>query len=455
MTERLQSPASDGGDARGRSGSCRSGRPNRGRGRGHGRGRGQGGRARGSDDTKSNTQSTCATTLGTTNTTSLEVVVNDKIPSSTNLVAQRPSKNGRGHGTGVTTRGGDAKDNDDDNDDNDDDNHFSTTANNDTTGTSNQARGSGRGRGRGRGGERGAGRGGERARGRGRGTGRGKDGGRGTEGGENTKKGNNGVSNIPNHHNSKERLTTAQPNVANPSNDSNVDKQESKINNKASKKKKKLAINPPNSKTESITNDIQTISKSETKKEEKKVNSKKNDDSKQGINHKSPTVPLNQSQQTSDINYGRGQKITIFHVAEKPSIAQAIANGLSKGNPIFKKKSLPVHEFMDPSFPKAPHAAEVLHKVSSVAGHVFSVDFPTKFQSWESVDPLELFQAPIVRKPCKGSVVKHLQDEAKGCDFIVLWMDCDRYVLFCPKYTFSCRHKQYFYSLTIFPVVSL
>jgi DNA topoisomerase-3 len=37
-----------------------------------------------------------------------------------------------------------------------------------------------------------------------------------------------------------------------------------------------------------------------------------------------------------------------------------------------------------------------------------------------------LFNAPLVKKPCKGSVVKHLQDIAKGSDFIVLWMDCDR-----------------------------
>lgn len=103
-----------------------------------------------------------------------------------------------------------------------------------------------------------------------------------------------------------------------------------------------------------------------------------------------------------------------------------------------KKKIMPVHEFTDPPFPKAPHAGKVTHKVSSVAGHVFSVDFPKEFQSWESVDPAELFQAPIVRKPCKGSVVKHLQDEARGADFIVLWMDCDRYVNYSKLCTVMC-----------------
>ena len=211
-----------------------------------------------------------------------------------------------------------------------------------------------------------------------------------------------------------------------------VNDQNKNNNNKKKNNPKKPAKKPSESKTDDT-------NKADSKKNEKKkqTNTGKNQggknnqkgDSKtktQPSKTTSNTIPPNQPQQTSDINYGRGQKITVFHVAEKPSIAQAIANGLSRGNTNCKKKTLPVHEFMDPPFPKAPHASGVLHKISSVAGHVFSVDFPQKFQSWESVDPLELFQAPIVRKPCKGSVVKHLQDEAKGCDFIVLWMDCDR-----------------------------
>jgi DNA topoisomerase-3 len=61
-----------------------------------------------------------------------------------------------------------------------------------------------------------------------------------------------------------------------------------------------------------------------------------------------------------------------------------------------------------------------------VAGHIFSVDFPQQYQSWESVDPAELFDAPIAKRPTKGSVIKHLQDEARGVDFIVSWMDGDR-----------------------------
>lgn len=39
--------------------------------------------------------------------------------------------------------------------------------------------------------------------------------------------------------------------------------------------------------------------------------------------------------------------------------------------------------------------------MTSVAGHVFNVDFPPQFQSWDSVDPAELFHAPTIRKTCQ------------------------------------------------------
>ena len=124
--------------------------------------------------------------------------------------------------------------------------------------------------------------------------------------------------------------------------------------------------------------------------------------------------------------------ISVIHIAEKPSIAQAIAKGLSsiQGSSQCNfgggGRSLPTHDIPHLHFPKAPNAERCSHKVTSVAGHVFGTDFGSEYQSWDSVDPAELFHAPIVKKAQKGSVVKHLQTEARGCDFVVLWLDCDR-----------------------------
>lgn len=123
------------------------------------------------------------------------------------------------------------------------------------------------------------------------------------------------------------------------------------------------------------------------KKQAKKEKGKNMSAESSASNNKPPNVP----QTTNDLNYGAGSKIVVLHVAEKPSIAQSIAKGLCpSGNINSVGKSLPVHEFQNPAFPKAPNASKVVHRVTSVAGHVFSVDFPSQYQSWESTDPLEV-----------------------------------------------------------------
>jgi len=82
----------------------------------------------------------------------------------------------------------------------------------------------------------------------------------------------------------------------------------------------------------------------------------------------------------------------------------------------------PVHEFSGEFV-----GQEAFIRVTSVTGHVFSTDFPTSFQDWDSVDPADLFTAPVLHAPeGKGGIVKHLEREAKGMDYLVLWLDCDR-----------------------------
>ena len=66
--------------------------------------------------------------------------------------------------------------------------------------------------------------------------------------------------------------------------------------------------------------------------------------------------------------------------------------------------------------------------MTSVIGHVLSIDFPNEYQSWEKTDPVTLFDAPTVKSEAnpKARVCRHLQSEAKGQDALVLWLDCDR-----------------------------
>jgi len=115
-------------------------------------------------------------------------------------------------------------------------------------------------------------------------------------------------------------------------------------------------------------------------------------------------------------------------VGEKPSISAAIAAALAPSDcdtQSFKRPGIegapPVYEFRGKWRKGAAN-----YKITSVAGHVFSFDFPDSYQDWDLCDPVELFDAPLVKKPTKGSVVTNLRECGRGCDYLVLWLDCDR-----------------------------
>lgn len=88
-----------------------------------------------------------------------------------------------------------------------------------------------------------------------------------------------------------------------------------------------------------------------------------------------------------------------------------------------RKGSTDVHEF-DGMF----QGSQAFFRVTSVIGHVLSVDFPPAYQNWEGTDPMDLFKAPVVRSECnpKAHIRRHLAQEARGCTYLILWLDCDR-----------------------------
>lgn len=67
-------------------------------------------------------------------------------------------------------------------------------------------------------------------------------------------------------------------------------------------------------------------------------------------------------------------------------------------------------------------------KMTSVCGHVMGVDFIGKYNNWDRVDPAELFTCPIEKKEAmpKLKMPQFLKQESKGCDTLILWLDCDK-----------------------------
>jgi DNA topoisomerase-3 len=58
----------------------------------------------------------------------------------------------------------------------------------------------------------------------------------------------------------------------------------------------------------------------------------------------------------------------------------------------YRKGFLDVHEWNGTFMGQPAH-----FKMTSVIGHVYSLDFPSKFQNWETTDPASLFDAPTLK----------------------------------------------------------
>ena len=71
---------------------------------------------------------------------------------------------------------------------------------------------------------------------------------------------------------------------------------------------------------------------------------------------------------------------------------------------------------------------QVKFKMTSVCGHVMTLDFHHKYNNWDAVDPQELFSAATLKKEAteKLQMPRFLQQEARGTDYLVLWLDCDK-----------------------------
>ncbi|ORX86072.1 prokaryotic type I DNA topoisomerase, partial [Anaeromyces robustus] len=111
-------------------------------------------------------------------------------------------------------------------------------------------------------------------------------------------------------------------------------------------------------------------------------------------------------------------------VAEKPSLAESIAKILSNNHMKTRRGiATNVHEFNGTLFGK-----QALFKMTSVMGHVYSLDFPREYNNWVTVNPIDLFDAPTIQLEAnpKTHLIKHLRAESKGIDYLILWLDCDR-----------------------------
>ena len=116
----------------------------------------------------------------------------------------------------------------------------------------------------------------------------------------------------------------------------------------------------------------------------------------------------------------------VLCIAEKPSVARAVAEALSGGKHCTRgARPLQTHT-LHTYFPPAKRLCHVA--VTSVLGHVFSLDF--RGGAERRGDVSSIFAADTHKLPADASesldVVRHLRQQAAGCGWLCLFLDCDR-----------------------------
>lgn len=136
-------------------------------------------------------------------------------------------------------------------------------------------------------------------------------------------------------------------------------------------------------------------------------------------------------------------------VAEKPSIAKQVASLLAGHDAVTRRRG-PSKYNLNFCFPITLDGREAPAVMTSVLGHVTTLDFPPEYsKGWNTVPMPALFTAPVIRKPsavrlsassmhpacCADAlrsaqdmdkVVQNLVQEARGVTDLLIWTDCDQ-----------------------------
>eukprot|EP00954_Amorphochlora_amoebiformis_P028536 1391835-Amorphochlora_amoeboformis.AAC.2 len=117
----------------------------------------------------------------------------------------------------------------------------------------------------------------------------------------------------------------------------------------------------------------------------------------------------------------------VLSVAEKPSVARKIAQIMARGGHIDNRGGPSKYNRIF-EFNMRLGGQDIRMVVTSVTGHLMEVAFAEGFRKWNSCSPEALFEAPVFKRvpDDKKDVEKNLQNQARRCQRLILWLDCDR-----------------------------
>ncbi|KAL6046567.1 DNA topoisomerase 3-alpha, variant 2 [Balamuthia mandrillaris] len=118
--------------------------------------------------------------------------------------------------------------------------------------------------------------------------------------------------------------------------------------------------------------------------------------------------------------------VRVLCVAEKPSVAKEISKILSGGQYRTRQGLSKYNNIYEFRYEIRGQACDVVF--TSVTGHLMELDFHQNYRKWHSCDPATLFAAPVQKtvRTDAQNLERTLHREATKCQWLILWLDCDR-----------------------------
>ncbi|KAM7295984.1 DNA topoisomerase 3-alpha [Ixodes scapularis] len=131
------------------------------------------------------------------------------------------------------------------------------------------------------------------------------------------------------------------------------------------------------------------------------------------------------SQNSKDQEFKPGMRV--LNVAEKNDAAKNLSEIMSRGS-YRRRDGLSVYNKIY-EFDYNLFNTNCKMIMTSVSGHLLTLEFVSDYRKWHSCSPVELFHAPVIMS-CGDKnyekIKETLEKEVRYCDALVIWTDCDR-----------------------------
>lgn len=118
--------------------------------------------------------------------------------------------------------------------------------------------------------------------------------------------------------------------------------------------------------------------------------------------------------------------LRILNVAEKNDAAKELSRIMSRGQSVRREGFSKFNKIYEFDFHILGSNAKMV--MTSVSGHLMTLDFTASHQKWYSCAPVALFSAPVAKFVGENylPIKRTLEREVRGCQVLIIWTDCDR-----------------------------